>query len=70
MPPALGGAGIPAPPDDDEDSLQPVVTSAASAINSSGLIQLRTDVHDCLFFIVLTFSSRGLAKGLEHLKRR
>jgi len=41
--PLLGGLGI--PPDDD-CSLQAPVTTAANAINISGLIQLETDVDD------------------------
>jgi hypothetical protein len=44
MPPPLGGLGM--PPDDDDCSLHAPVTTAANAINRSGLIQLGIEMDD------------------------
>lgn len=76
--PPLGGGipppedGIPppdAPPDELLLVLQAPVTSAANAMNISGLIQLGTNVRERRDVIVLTLCNARTPRVLEHQRR-
>lgn len=76
--PPLGGGipppedGIPppdAPPDELLLVLQAPVTSAANAMNNSGLIQLGTNVCERRDVIVLTLCNARTPRVLEHQRR-